>query len=842
MHIRTYCFALLSSALLLLPWAAEAGDNVAYKDNKVRITVITGGLVRLEYSPEGKFTDEKTMLAVSRDYPEADFKVKDGRKALMVTTDRMVIKYLKGTGAFSPENLTITSPKGAKKPFSWVPGQEQKENLKGTFRTLDGFDGIVQKASYVHDSPKGDTLRLEKGLLARDGWTLISDSHQAIFDEDEFAWLHDRDDTRRSQDWYFMAYGDDYKTALRDFTLLAGKSPMPPRYSLGFWWSRYWSYSDHELSELVRKFRMFDVPLSVLVVDIDWHIRDKGAGNWTGMSFNKRLFPDPAKFFDKMHNESLKVTLNVHPGSVESYEDHYADMAKWCGVDPATKKPIRWNPYDKTFMTGWLNTQLRPIEKLGNDFWWLDWQTAGDKRNFPNMTFWLNYSVFRDMEINRNVRPFLYGRWGGLGSHRYPMGFSGDTVISWESLDFQPYFNTTAANVLYGYWSHDIGGHMMADHIDPELYVRWMQFGVLSPFLRVHTSKSTSLFKEPWLYSSENFDILRNIIVDRYRLVPYIYTMARTTYDEGLAICRPLYYYWPEEKNAYDFKNEYMFGDNMLVCPITSPMQNGVSNVSVWLPEGNDWYEASSGTLLKGGQTVERDFHIDEYPLYVKAGSIIPMYGEARDLSRNDEPITVVVFPGGNGGTFSLYEDGGNDKGYAEGFARTQLRSERSGNILKVSIGKREGKYDGMPETRRFTVKLPSSTCPEKVTVDGVETAFEYKGYDLAVIIPLPEKSCAQEREVVITYPAEDIVITDGLLREMRRTDKNITMLKNLYSEVILNETLGPMGSLAEAIEYHPENFRELVTEFRKNYRNFPEVLKSNGIEGSTARKMLRMK
>ena len=147
-----------------------------------------------------------------------------------------------------------------------------------------------------------------------------------------------------------------------------------------------------------------------------------------------------------------------------------------------------------------------------------------------------------------------------------------------------------------------------------------------------------------------------------------------------------------------------------------------------------------------------------------------------------------------------------------------------------------------MPGTRRFTVNVPSSTCPEKVTVDGVETAFEYKGYDLAVIIPLPEKSCAQEREVVITYPAEDIVITDGLLREMRRTDKNITMLKNLYSEVILNETLGPMGSLAEAIEYHPENFRELVTEFRKNYRNFPEVLKSNGIEGSTARKMLRMK
>ena len=134
------------------------------------------------------------------------------------------------------------------------------------------------------------------------------------------------------------------------------------------------------------------------------------------------------------------------------------------------------------------------------------------------------------MERERQTRPLIYHRWGGLGNHRYQVGFSGDTFISWASLDYQTYFNSTASNVLYGYWSHDIGGHQGVDHIDPELYVRWMQFGAFSPILRSHSTKIAGLTKEPWVFSNEVSDILRGIIRQRYNMVPYIYTMAREAY------------------------------------------------------------------------------------------------------------------------------------------------------------------------------------------------------------------------------------------------------------------------------------------------------------------------
>ena len=169
--------------------------------------------------------------------------------------------------------------------------------------------------------------------------------------------------------------------------------------------------------------------------------------------------------------------------------------------------------------------------------------------------------------------------------------------------------------MLYGYWSHDIGGHL-GDSISPELYVRWLQFGAMSPVMRTHSSKSASLRKEPWFFGDKYLNVIRDIIVRRYEMVPYIYTMARKAYDEGLSLCRPMYYEYPECQEAYDFRNEYMFGDNMIVCPVTAPGNNGYAKVKVWLPEG-EWYELYTGERLQGGRVWERSFAIDEYPVYV---------------------------------------------------------------------------------------------------------------------------------------------------------------------------------------------------------------------------------
>lgn len=798
-------------------------SNIVYTDNNVRFTVISDGVVRMEYEPDGNYINDKSFVAVQRKYPQCAYSVKEKGQWIEIITSKMKIRYRKGSGSFSNKNLTISSMKGVKK-FEWKPGMKQVCNLKGTYRTLDGYDG---------DS-RGDTgkMPIEDGLLAKDGWTLLDDSKGFLFDNSDWEWVKERP-KKNGQDWYFLAYGNDYKSALKDFTLFSGKVPLPPRFVFGYWWSRYWSYSDRELHDLVNNFKAYGIPLDVLVIDMDWHYTEKGRGGWTGWTWNRRLFPNPEQLIKDLHKEQLKVTLNLHPADgIAAYEEQYPLVARDMGIDPTSKRTIPWVNSDKHFINAVFKDILTPMEKWGVDFWWLDWQQAlGDpKMKDLSNTWWINYSFFTHMERNRDTRPLLYHRWGGLGNHRYQVGFSGDAVISWKSLDFQPYFNSTASNVLYGYWSHDIGGHYGANKIDPEMYTRWLQFGALSPVMRTHSSKDAGLNKEPWVFDKEHLEVIRRTIRERYELVPYIYTMARKDYDEALSLCRPMYYDYPDCQEAYDFRNEYMFGDDLLVAPVTSPMKNGYSTVKIWLPAGTDWYEWQTGTMLKGGQTLERSFALDEYPVYAKAGSVIPMYTDkVMKLNCNDEDIVVTVFPGKQG-TFSLYEDNGNDKKYDKEYARTLLTAKKEGNLQAITIGKRLGHYADMPESRVFKIRVVNALPPRSVTMDGKPVEFSYSGNDFSIYLNVPETACSKEKSIQIVYPSTDTTVPDGLYGYTKRMAKAIEALKYRDAGIVLNNDLGNMGSINAAVEYYPEKASTLINRFMENYRNLPEVLKKQGI------------
>ena len=793
------------------PQAQDLHKNVAYADNHVRFTVISDGAVRMEYAPDGQFVDAKSFVAVQRAYPAADYRVKRGAW-IEIATPKMVLRYRKNSGPFTASNLSVRSPKRAAVPFVWKPGMQQKGNLKGTYRTLDGYDGDT----YVYDERR-PKMPIEDGLLATDGWTLIDDSDNFLFDGDkEWEWVEKRPDDG-AQDWYFLAYGHDYKAALRDFTLFAGKMPLPPRYAFGYWWSRYWAYSDKELRTLVKNFRAYDIPLDVLVIDMDWHYTDGDRGGWTGWSWNRTLFPDPAKFLRWLDGEGIRSTFNLHPADgVRCGEDSYADVACDMGIDPASKQTVPWVSSDKKFIRSIFRRILTPMERDGVDFWWLDWQQQPTDPAVEGLsnTWWLNYVFFSDMEKNRDVRPMLYHRWGGLGNHRYQIGFSGDASITWASLDFQPYFNSTASNVLYGYWSHDIGGHHMADRIDPELYIRWMQFGALSPVMRTHSAKSAGLKKEVWNFAPEHADILRSTIRQRYALAPYIYTMARKAYDEGISLCRPMYYEWPEASEAYAFRNQYLFGDDILVAPVTAPGKEGYATVQVWLPEGK-WYEWQTGTMLDGGRIVERTFALDEYPVYVRAGAILPMYGDTvKNLNANDEEILLTLFPGGSG-EFSLYEDNGDDKRYAAEFARTHLKSVRDGNLLTVTVGKRTGAYRGMLAERKFSVKVLASAAPASVTVDGAKADWTYLGEEFALVVEIPRTDCAAEKVVCIRYEDAEVDF-NGVPAAARRMARAMEEFKYHAARkpweqswrYTYTDEFGPMGSIAEAVSTHPNESR----------------------------------
>lgn len=819
-------------------------DNIAYADSQVRFTVISDGVIRMEYAEDGQFVDNQSFVATQRSYPKSEYQIKETPEDVVILTSKMSLSYKKGTGRFSENNLTVKSNPSLGVPFTWHPGDKQLNNLGGTYRTLDGYDGS-KYYSWEHNKPgQGQELPLEEGILARDGWTLIDDSEGLLFDADvndlsnpELPWVKTRQQNN-SIDWYFMAYGHDYKSALTDYTKFAGRIPLPPRYVFGYWWSRYWSYSDAEMRKVVSDFKEYGIPLDVLVVDMDWHWVEPGKGGWTGYTWNTRLFPSPEKFLQFLKQNNLQITLNLHPADgVPAYEENYAQLAEFLGRDPKGTETIPYEGSDAKFMRGWLDKMLLPLQQQGVDFWWPDWQQQLNDSKIPSLsnTWWINYCIFdNQLRTQPGHRPMLYHRWGGLGNHRYQIGFSGDTYSTWESLAYQPYFNATSSNVGYGYWSHDLGGHMFVnwdDKLDRELYTRWMQLGTYLPVMRSHSSKSANMQKEPWNLGSKYQTPVTASILERYRLSPYIYTAARQAFDTGVSICRPLYYDYPEAEEAYsaEYRTQFLFGDDIMVAPIVTPVRDGVSTLKVWLPEG-EWYETATGTLLAGNQVVERRFLLDEYPVYVKAGSIIPVLGKkVGNLAGNDEKICLDIYPGAAKGEGRLYEDNGNDRDYAENYAVTKFSMESSvtaGNTKQtIKLGSRSGSYSGMPARRDYCVKIYGVVAPTQVAFDGKAVDYTYLPSEMALLIEVGSPSANAEHTLDVVYPSQSIDLNRGLVGQMRRIRNTMTQMKYRDAGINYIEGLGEMGSLSEALLYFPDQFDTRIKQFQNDWYRLPELL-----------------
>jgi len=780
--------ALLLALLPAVAFAADRDDPVAdpraiVTDGDVRFTVLTPQLLRMEW---GRFEDQASLVFLNRSLPVPRFDRRDEDGWLVVKTEKVELRYKKGSGRFTHENLEVRL-EVAGKPVVWHPGDEDQGNLRGTLRTLDGVNGASS---------------LEPGLVSRSGWVVVDDSERPLFDRSDWPWVEPRPEGAR-QDLYFFGHGHDYKQALADFTRVAGKIPMPPRFAFGLWWSRYWSYTDQELRELVSEFETHDVPLDVLVIDMDWHqtfgLRWGRHGTdqagqplgWTGYTWDRSYFPDPEGFLSWLHEKGLKVPLNLHPASgIQPHEDHYPEMARAMAIDPSSKKYVPFDIVDKKFASSYFDLVLRPLEKQGVDFWWLDWQQWGTtKVEGVNPTWWLNYVHFSDMERQGRVRPLLFHRWGGLGNHRYQIGFSGDTFSTWDSLAFQPYFTATASNVGYGYWSHDIGGHQPGE-VDPELYTRWVQWGAFSPILRTHTTKNARSERRIWAHPAPDARAMREAVLLRYALAPYIYTAAREAYDTGVSICRPLYYEHPEAPEAYAFDREYYFGDDLLVAPVTSAAsaRTGLATKTVWLPEGH-WIEWASGARLEGPGAIERRFGLDEIPLYVRAGAILPMQHQVRSLGEGAvDPLVFTIFPGDRGST-RVYEDQGNSTGYERGErAWTAVRHERKDGAITVEISPREGQYPGMPLERGYELRLPGALPPSSVTVDGQAIAFmrsgagthwSYDGQRLETTIALPRSRASARVEVVIQ--CQESRLASGFPGKLRRLRDAMTLLETQW-------------------------------------------------------------
>lgn len=779
-----------------------ANPEAVVTEGTVRFTVLTPEMIRIEYSPSEKFEDRATFTVVNRNLPVPHFTKSEDNDFLYITTDKLKLRYRKGTNPYfepnPPGNLNITMDLNGT-PVTWFPGQGDGRNLKGTCRTLDRCFG------------DGYRSQLENGLISRSGWAVIDDSPRCVRpdgsrslalvpDETGVDWVAPRDD-KAALDLYFMGYGHDYKQALKDYTLIAGKMPLPPDYAFGYWYSKYENYSADDYRNIIKNLKDNDINTDVIILDMDWHWNgdpnpkmSNGRGGWTGWSWNTNLIPDPTKLLKDIHGSGLHLALNLHPAlGVDSSEDIFLGMATDMGLNPDTTKVIPWKLEDTNFYKAFANNFLRPFEKQGVDFWWLDWQQhlTSPYTSGLGQTFWCNHVFYNDMATNRpDRRPVIFHRWGGLGSHRYQIGFSGDALINFPTLAFQPYFTSTASNVGYGYWGHDLGGHAFTDEKtvnDPELVLRWVQFGVFTPIFRTHATNDSRIERRLWKFP--NFPDLLDAVRLRYTLFPYIYTMAREAYDTGISMCRPLYYEYPDMEEAYSFDGEYFFGNDILVAPVTEASKNGVSTKTIWFPEGN-WWSVATNQLIEGPCTMTMNFSSTDIPYFYRQGSIVPL--NPASVKNVTERPGHMIFDAvaGKEGKGSLYEDAGDNNDYDTAFATTSLTQTSDGNTHVYTIHPRVGVVDGLPASRSYTLRIFNVGTPEAVSVNGSPSSrFSYIAEKKCAVVEIPEGLCSSAVTVEIRESASgvaDVAVSsprvfydkasDTLTAEFGQTRKNVEL------------------------------------------------------------------
>ena len=630
-----------------------------------RIGLITESLIRLEWSDSGEFEDRATLMAVDRAFlPSGAVDYTTGERDGMLVVETPALRLTYDRKPFSKEGLTIVVKGVPDSQFNtWHYGDDPKGNLGGTARTLDEADGAIP---------------LGQGVISRDGWAVLDDSASNVFvtaDADgnlpdgvvAYGGIGVAPRDHRETDIYFFGYGRRYREAVHDFQKLSGPAPLLPRFALGNWWSRYYRYSQDEYLDLMDRFKAEGIPFTTSVIDMDWHLVDDvdprfGSG-WTGYTWNRKLFPDHRAFLEGLHDRGLKTTLNVHPrDGIRAFEEPYAKAAATVGVDAEAQEPVEFDLTNPRFVRAYFDMH-HDLETEGVDFWWLDWQQGGVTRQPGLDPLWvLNHLHYLDS--GRDGRwPLTFSRFAGPGSQRYPVGFSGDTVVTWKSLKFQPYFTATASNIGYGWWSHDIGGHMFG-YRDEELEARWYQLGVFSPINRLHSTCSPFSGKEPWNFHEPVRSAMVDVLRLRQALMPYLYTMNWRAAVDGDPIVEPMYWANPNLGESYEVPDEFRFGTELVVAPVVDPMDKASmrGKADAWLPQG-DWFDFFDGRRYVAADPAGRRLAvwrtIDRIPVFTKAGGIVPMQSDPlSDMTVNPRALDVVVFPGADG-SFAMREDSG---------------------------------------------------------------------------------------------------------------------------------------------------------------------------------------
>jgi len=726
---------------------ADPAAVIAY--GNARFTVLTDKVIRIEYSNQGKFEDRATVAFVNRRLPVPTFSQNTVAGVLSIKTASLELKYQIGQ-PFTRTSLTINSVNSSLGWTSWYYGQPNPGNLLGTIKSLDEVNAQnlncdQNKNVIVHD----EQLHCEWGLISRDGWVVVNDTSNYGLDN-TFWWGSPNSDT---EDLYFFGHGMNYKQALTDYTKIGGKIAMVPRYVSGILWSRWYNVDNIDVTHVVEEYLTRYFPLDVYILDMDWHIKN----SWGAYSWDTRLFPYPQNTLSWLQYKGLAVAANLHDADgVHPYEAQYVPMATAMGLNPNNGQVIPFSSVNSTYLRNLDDIVLRAVNNQGMDFWWIDWQQGGTAGGCTgskqNPTYILNHLRGTD-HIRRgdNIRDLVLARWGGLGTHRYQVGFSGDVAaVTWSNLAYQPYFSFTSSNVAYGFWSHDLVGPA-TDH---ELHTRWLQWGAYSAIFRTHDRGMSAgacsntpegcPIVEVWKVPDPYYSANRAAMIERESLIPYIYGAVRQAYDTGVSILRPMYYEYPQFNNAYKGDaagnfGQYFFGDDMFVSPVTSQAATNTSmaKASIWIPPGT-WIEKDTGVLVNGsadGSTVlTKSFDLSEIPVFVRAGAIIPKIpvnpGDTIGLARRQYTTLVIqVYPGKPQNSINLYEDDGFSTDYVNGKSTlTTISYTRTSTNFLLRVSPPAGTYSGYPNLRNYVIEIVNGLPLVSGTVNGVNLSYSRNG------------------------------------------------------------------------------------------------------------------
>ncbi len=751
---------------------AKSKPEAIIQGNTYRITILTERLIRLEYSKEGQFFDSLTEQVINRNFPVPKFKFTQDEKKLEIETSYFKLKYLKEK-PFESYNMEVQLKNTDK---SWSFNNKEVRNFK-----TSGSGFVNGKLTY------------EKGLYSVDGFVSIDDSKSMVFTPDGYL----EPPTTLRTDIYLWMYRRDFGYCLKDYFMLTGYPMLLPKYALGIWWNKNEVYSMPQIEDLVQKFAKNEIPLSIILLNENWHIKDKNNPNRfkTGYTFNTNLFPDPNYLAKYLHQNGIKLGLEIDPSEgIMPHEDDYETIAKKMNL--MERSTIPFNIYDRAILENYFKVLLKNLRKKGVDFFAIEYQKANTKEEKRAL---IHYHYMEDCK-NSQHRGFQISENLSIAPHRTSVLNSGKDKVDFATLAELPFYNSLASNKGISWWSHAIGGYEQGIE-QAELYSRYVQFGCFSPIFRFSSQKGKYYKREPWLWDIKTKNIVRDYTQLRQRLIPYLYTENYKYHKTGLPIIQPLFYTHPEIYDEPKYKNEYHFGTELLVAPITTGKDFVMNRTiqHIFLPQGM-WYDFKTGKKFPGNKRYVTFYKDHDYPVFAKSGSIIPLSILSKKLNDLSIPqkLEIHIFPG-KSNIYNLYEDDGESAEYQMGeYAITAIDYNYLQNNYTVIIHPLEGNLAILPPTRDYKIRFRNTRKADDVIVYQNQEIIDKICYVEDTDFIVEVKNVSTKSQLTINCKGRDIEIDavrlineeiDSIINDLPiETTMKETLAEILFSEIDINK------------------------------------------------------